>query len=298
MTDSAPQSPLREWWNQTLGVWLDIPRYWKDRQALLFSPELALWRNREQLSSRPLRFALQSLLLVPVLSSILSWGITHFTELPPDTLDWIAQTHQVDPNKEVEPLFGIFDIKGTMDERMAIMRRLHHFTESLYPIVLGICIVAGASLFRWLLRIRRKQFPAVGESDRIYLYLMGAHLFFPVTIYAATIYGSDLMLRFIIASGRLSPGHILIGDGLRLLQFVVFCWGLIALWRMINPMTQVLELKNYTQRCTAQGRLAARLCLLAVVLVTFIGTRLLQVLLIIFYLFWLSLESPVVSLAA
>jgi hypothetical protein len=297
MTDPTPKPPLREWWNQTFSAWLDIPRYWKDRRALLSSPELALWKNREQLSSSPLRFALQSLLLVPVLSSILSWGVIHFTELPPDTLDWIAQTHQVNPNEETEPLFGIFFIKGTMDERIAIARRVHNFTDSLFPLVLGICIVAGATLFRWLLHIRQKQSPAIGESDRIYLYLMGAHLFFPVTIYAATIYGSDLILRFIIASGHLSQGLVLIGDGFRLMQFVVVCWGLIALWRMTTPMTQVLKLENGTRGFNSRGRLAVRLRLLAIVLVAFIGTRLLEVSLMILYLFWLSLESPAINLA-
>jgi len=296
MTNQVGISPVREWWQHTFGKWLNVFVYWRMRRAILTDPAITLSARSKELRTGPFQFALQSIFLVPLLTSLIGWSLIFFSEVPPDymdkLLDQVEETDEWPP--DYEPLFGIESSKSRY-ETTKIVKRGQEIMKRSAPILVSLAIILAASLFGCFFRRWRDTFPLVAQSNRVYLYCVGARLFIPVTIYGLFMYVTEMVVRYELLpvihtseSDKFWSLFFLLMREPRFLAYnavrvIIVVWIIIALWKSTAVITNVLQLKGERKGRLVRGRRSVVISLFGAQLITLFVARLVYVSIFIVY---------------
>lgn len=281
-------SPFWEWWDHTFGRWLNLAAYWRERRAILDEPQITI-SGSGLLGSGPFKFALQSLVLVPLLTSVMSSTVSYFSEIPPeftkklvDEIDELEHKGLAPPasQRKAAPVFGV-ETNSTRHEALKVFVRARDQSQKLLPFLLSLSILLSASLFKMSFRRWRKSFPLLWQADRAYLYYVGARLFVPITIFGLLSYLVELSGRYAMAtSGALVPGFYpyLPYAGLIWLfvKFLLAIWVFTALWSSASILSRVLAIHGERNGRLVKGRRAVALRMFAAQIIALFFVRFLE----------------------
>ena len=284
MTNQAEISPAREWWQHTFGKWLNIVVYWKTRRAILTEPELTLSTRSAELRIGPFQFAMQSVLFVPLLISILGSSLLLFSEVPEDPMqqmfDQVEESAEWPP--DYEPLFGIESSKSRYDVTR-IGKRGIEIMEKSAPVLVSLAIIMAATLTRLFFRRWRDAFPLVIQLDRVYLYCVGTRLFIPVTLYGLFMYVTETMMLYelwpvVHLHEPYTFWDFLVLNPLFLawnaVRISIAVWIVTALWKSSAVIANVLQLEGERKGRPVRGGRSVAIRLFGAQLITLFVARL------------------------
>jgi hypothetical protein len=283
MTNNTEESPFREWWQHTFGKWLNVFIYWKTRRAILADPTITLSARSNELNTGPFQFALQSIFLVPLLTTFLSGSLMFFSEIPPDPIEKIIE--QVDETSEwppdYEPLFGIETGKSRY-ESTKVYKRGIDIMKSSVPALVSFAIIMVGFLFRRFFISWQDTYPLVKQSDRVYLYCVGARLFIPVNLFGLLLYVEEMVTRYALLTVTDAHGYTIYGSQswfvTRYAVGLFFVgWIILALWNSTADIACSLQLKGERNGRRVRGRRAVAIRLFSAQLIALIVADLLYV---------------------
>lgn len=283
-------SPLKEWWNHTFGSWLNLAVYWRERRAILDQPKITVMPGSRTLASGSFKFALQSVVLVPLLTSVLSATLSYVSEIPPEFLEGMLEEFErmersglpLPPSqRRAAPIFGV-ETEATRYEALKVFIRAREQSQRLLPFLLSISIVLSASLFRMSFRRWRSDFPLVSQADRAYLYYVGARLFLPITIFGLSSYLVDMSARYAIVpfgpafEESFSFQFPYAGIVWLLVRLALVIWVVTALWSSTSVLSDVLNLHGKRKGRPVKGRRAVATRLFAAQVTALLFVRLVE----------------------
>lgn len=256
--EDVDESPLDEYKSEIVGRWHKLRDYWRDRLRILAQPQLALAVPR-RLHNKPLAFATQSLVILPLIIGVFA-PITDFLfDLPPTpperelrkherALDWTEkalatkaewppvpddipsalglqlvslQLYQRTPAADPVLVRLREDLRKTIVVHRAVART-SQAVDSLQIPVIGLAFIVNSYLFRYLLRQMRPEAGYRGRAHVFHLYYVSARLFWPTFFLAAGTAFFAFVDRF--------TGNSPIGEPL-LIYAVAGVWALLLLRR-------------------------------------------------------------------
>jgi hypothetical protein len=250
-----------------------------------------------------------------LLITVFNAALTYVTEIPPDLAEQsrkeIAKTHPEELPDDRESIFGIKPGKS-VKKNLEILRKGEDKMEASLPVIVSLAIIMAASLFRFFFRRWKNTFPLVSQSDRIYLFCVGARLFLPVTLYGLFNYLMEMTLRYEamriylikpvntliiiwmaesveLAGFRwkilqfLSPEELAVSIVLSLLRLGLLSWVVIALWKSTTVIADVLQLKGERKGRRVKGRRVVTVRLFGAQIITLITARIIYVSILLIY---------------
>ena len=156
------------------------------------------------------------------------------------------------------------------------------------PILISLAIIMVASLFRFFFKRWQDTFPLVKQSDRVYLYCVGARLFIPVTIYGLFMYVTEMVMRYQLLTVTDIHEYYTFGSQLALLawytvRLFIIGWMILALWNSTAAITNCLQLKGDRKGRRVRGRSAVAIRLFSAQHITLFVARLVFVSILIVY---------------
>ena len=172
--------PIKGWLNETFKDFFDFLGFWKLRKKILRDPRIVNKVIKSKGNS-PYKFAIQGVLFLAVVSSIINWSIDNFLRLPPLPIEV-----RIDQAKEAMALKSKYH--GYSLEDLEKAKRLGDFANNLKPVEFGLSFLLNATLLSYLLKKGRGQFTGVEDAGSVYLYYVSSRLFLPyIAIYVVGI---------------------------------------------------------------------------------------------------------------
>lgn len=231
MADANAETPFEEFQEELTGPWKKLRVFWRDRRRILADPRIPA-SAKPALKNKPYSFAMQSLIVVPLVFGLGAPVVKFLFELPPTPAEREIGRYQtaatwteavLDDGTRWPPLPKDLpselggdlqvlvrgprtpqadsavttlrdDLKRVIGERRAAAKSSEAL-ESLRMVIVGIGFLINSYFFRYLV-LRMRPTATRGErSHAFHLYYVGALLFWPTTFLSAAIQAASLADR-------------------------------------------------------------------------------------------------------